>query len=65
METLLAFLITFMIGCLVLYLVWWIMSMFPLPEPAEKIKMVVFVILCLVVLLGLVTGVIPRISFGR
>lgn len=52
-------LITLLIYCLFLYLVWWILTLLPLPAPFEKVKQVVFAILCLLVLLSLVTGLVP------
>jgi len=43
-------------------LVWWLLSQVTLPEPLNKIVMIVFVVICAVVLIGFLlnmTGVGP------
>ncbi len=49
-------------------LVWWLLQQVTLPEPLGKIITIVFVVICVVVLIGLlmqVTGVGPPLRIGR
>jgi hypothetical protein len=52
----LSLLISLLILCLILGVVWWIISMIPVPPPMVWIVRVIFAILCLVALVSLLTG---------
>ena len=59
METLL---ISLLIGCLILGVVWWIISLIPLPPPFGQVVQVVVVVIALLWLILLLTG-LPGLGF--
>ena len=52
----LSLLISLLILCLILGIVWWILSMIPIPPPFVWVVRVVFAIICLIALISLFTG---------
>jgi hypothetical protein len=57
-------LITLLIYMLVLGLVWWVITLIPLPQPFGRIAQVVVLVLGIVLLLSLLLGVVgaPRVA---
>lgn len=48
--------------CLGAYIIWWLISQFSLPDPLNKVVLVIFVLVCLYVLFvmfGALTGLAP------
>lgn len=45
-------LITLAVIVIVMALVWWVLQQIPLPEPINKIVMIVFVVICVFVLIS-------------
>lgn len=44
---------------IVMGLIYWVVSLLPLPEPFHKIALVIIVVICLLYLLGLLFGMAP------
>jgi heme A synthase len=61
-------LITLLIVIIVMGLIYWLITFLPLPAPFRTIAIVVFVVICILILLGFI-GVIPsnvgNIRIGR
>lgn len=53
------FLFSLLVMVIVLGLIYWILSLLPIPEPFKQIVLVVFCIICLVYLLGMLFGAAP------
>ena len=51
-----ATLISLVVFALVIGLLWWLIGLLPLPEPAKQIVSVVFVVLVILALLGFLGG---------
>jgi len=49
-------LFSLLIMVIILGLVWWIISILPLPEPMKQIVTVILAVICLLYLLGLLFG---------
>jgi hypothetical protein len=49
-------LVTLLILCLVFGVVWWIISIIPLPDPFKKIAQVLIAVIVLIMLLSLLFG---------
>jgi hypothetical protein len=45
-------LISLLIFALVAGLIYWLLTMLPIPDPFKKVVMVIFIVLCIVYLLG-------------
>lgn len=59
------FLIYFLVLCIVLGLVWWIITQLPLPEPFGRIARVVFIVVAVILLIYLLLGLVgtaPRLG---
>ena len=52
----LSLLISLLILCLILGVVYWIITMIPVPPPMTWVVRVIFAIICLVALVSLLTG---------
>jgi len=50
-------LLTLLVLCLVLYIIWWALQQISLPDPINKVVLVIFVIIVIVVLLRFIPGV--------
>ena len=59
-----SFLISFLILVIVLGLVWWVLTMIPLPQPFLKIAQIVLAVVLILALLGMLTGNIPPFKIG-
>ena len=53
---LLSLLVELVIFCIVLGLLWWIISLIPLPPPAKQIVTVVFVVIVALIAIGVLLG---------
>lgn len=49
-------LIGLVVFALIAYLLWWLLSLIPLPQPIRVIVTVLFVLICIVMLLGYLPG---------
>lgn len=59
-------LINLIIWAVVMGLIYWLLSMLPIPEPFKKFVMVLFILICILILLGAVGflgPVFPRYSY--
>lgn len=57
----LSLLIGLVVFALIAYLVWYLINLFPLPQPVRIIVIVLFVLICIIVLVGyLPTGLLPH-----
>ena len=54
-------LVTLLVIVIVLGLLFWVMRLLPLPEPASQIANVLIVLIALVLVLGLVFGGVPMV----
>ena len=52
----LSLLISLLVLCLILGVVYWILSMIPIPPPFAWVVRVVFAIICLICLISILTG---------
>jgi len=50
-------LVNLLILVLILGVVWWVISLFPLPEPFPRVVQVIFVVIVLLILIDFLTGV--------
>lgn len=57
-------LVGLVIFALVAYLLWWVLSLIPLPPPVRVIVTVLFVLICVVMLLNYMPFNFPRGRFG-
>jgi hypothetical protein len=53
-----SFLIYLLILCIVFGLVWWVLSLIPLPPPVKQIVTVVFAVICAIVLIYMLLGLV-------
>ena len=44
---------------IVLGLIYWVVTLLPLPEPFKKIALVIILVVCLLYLLGILFGAVP------
>ena len=51
-----AFLFSVLVMVIVLGLIYWIITLLPLPEPFKQIAIVIVVVICLLYLLGILFG---------
>lgn len=49
-------LIYLIIICLVLYVLWWVLSQIPLPQPIRTVAVVIFALVAVVMLLNITGG---------
>ncbi len=52
----LALLINLILICVILGILWWILTLIPIPPPMTWIVRVVFALICLLLVLSLLTG---------
>ena len=52
----LSLLVSLLIVCLILGIVWWIITLIPVPPPMVWVVRVIFAIICLIVVLSLMFG---------
>ena len=45
-------LIELLVAVIVAGLIWWLLTMLPIPEPFKKIVLVIFIVICIIWLLG-------------
>jgi hypothetical protein len=45
-------LIELLVAVIVAGLIWWLLTMLPIPEPFKKIVLVLFILICIIWLLG-------------
>jgi hypothetical protein len=64
MGGLLQLLVTIIVAGLIFYLLYWLIGVVGLPEPFNKVAIVVLALVCVIFLIGLLTGGIPRFKFG-
>lgn len=57
-------LVGLVVFALIAYLLWWLLSLIPLPPPVRIIVTVLFVLVCIVVLLDYMPISLPRGRFG-
>jgi heme A synthase len=57
-------LIYLIIICLVLYVLWWVLSQIPLPQPIRTVAVVIFALVAVIMLLNM-TGGISGLHFLR
>lgn len=55
-EKQMPFLFSILVMAIILGLIYWILTVLPLPEPFKKIAIVIFCVICLLYLLGLLFG---------
>lgn len=53
------FLFSILIMVIVLGLVYWVVTMLPIPDPFKKIALVIIVVICLLYLLGVLFNAAP------
>jgi hypothetical protein len=53
------FLFSVLVTVIVLGLVYWIVTLLPIPEPFKKVALVIFLVICLLYLLSLLFGMAP------
>lgn len=58
-------LLTILVWCIVLGLLYWIVQLVPLPPPFKNVALVVVLLIGLVTLLGFVFGWFPSMHYGR
>ena len=58
------FLIEILIGAIVLGLIFWILSLIPLPDPFSRIVRVVLVVIVAIWLIYILAGLIPGPFYG-
>lgn len=61
---LLSLLVTLVIVGLIFWLMWWFIGYIGLPEPFNKVAMVLIGLAALVYLVGLLTGTVPTLKLG-
>lgn len=57
-------LVGLVVFALIAYLIWWLLSLIPLPQPVRIIVTALFVLVCIVVLLDYMPISLPRGRFG-
>jgi hypothetical protein len=50
-------LIYLIIICLVLYVLWWVLSQIPLPQPIRTVAVVIFALVAVIMLLNMTGGI--------
>lgn len=65
MEPLLSLLVTIIIAGLIFYLLWWLLGKIGLPEPFNKVATVILALVCVIFLIGLLTGTVPHFRLPR
>jgi hypothetical protein len=55
-------LISLLVFCLIAGLIWYLLGMLPIPDPFKQAVTVVFVIICIIVLLGYFAG--PQLGWN-
>ena len=58
------FLISLLVFALVAGLIYWLLTMLPIPEPFKKFVLVVFIVICIIWLLGTFMGWAPMPHYG-
>lgn len=53
------FLISLLVMILILGLIYWIITLFPIPEPFKKIALAIVLVICLIWLIGMLVGTFP------
>ena len=53
------FLFSILVMVIVLGLIYWVVTMLPIPDPFKKIALVIVVVICLLYLLGVLFGAAP------
>jgi hypothetical protein len=53
------FLFSILIMVIVLGLIYWVVTMLPIPDPFKKIALVIIVVICLLYLLGILFNAAP------
>jgi heme A synthase len=56
-------LISLLVFVIVAGLIWWLLSMLPIPDPFKKVVLVIFIVICIIYLLGFV-GYMPGYGPG-
>jgi hypothetical protein len=59
------FLFSFLVLIIILGLIWWVVSVLPIPEPFKTIALVVLVVVCLLYLLSMLFGMAPAFPVFR
>lgn len=60
----LGLLISLVVFALVAYLLWWVLSLIPMPQPLRVVVTVLFVLVCVLILLDYFPLNLPRGRFG-
>lgn len=47
-------LISLLVFVIVMGLIYWLLTMLPLPEPFKKVALVIFIIICILILLNMI-----------
>jgi hypothetical protein len=55
------FLIQLLVFVIVAGLIYWLLTLLPIPEPFKNIVMVIFIVICIVWLIGTLTGGFPML----
>jgi hypothetical protein len=50
------FLFSILVTIIILGLIYWVLTMLPIPEPFKKVALVIFCVICLLYLLSLLFG---------
>ncbi len=62
MGSLLSILITIILAGLIFYLLYWLIGVIGLPEPFNKVAIVIMALFAVVFLIGLLTGQVPTLK---
>lgn len=64
MGGLLSILITIIIAGVIFYLLYWLIGVIGLPEPFNKVAIVLMALVAVIFLIGLLTGQVPTLKIG-
>jgi heme A synthase len=59
------FLFSLLVMVIILGLIWWIITLLPIPEPFKTVAVVIVAVICLFYLLGLLFGYAPPFPVFR
>jgi len=58
------FLVSLLVFAFVAGLIYWLLTMLPIPEPFKKFVLVIFIVICIIWLLGTFLGGFPMPHYG-
>jgi hypothetical protein len=53
------FLINLLVDALVAGLIYWLLSLLPIPDPIKKVVLAIWIVICIIALLGMFAGAVP------